>query len=157
MTSTDTNLTDGEYHAGSRAARAYIRANADALAEKAAGSGIIVGKQGTFARADGEVPRRILRKAFARHFRKSGSPTIARLTLEEMAAFPTLQPKSWGGPHAWLAIVTDATGRYSYAIAQEGDFTEDPKLRAYAAQGLAQIHACKMLVGDFMTAAGGNA
>lgn len=157
MTTTDMNLTDAEYHAGSRTARAYIRANAETLADEAAASSIIVGKRGGFIRADGEVPKRILRKAFIRHFRKSGSPTIVRLTLEEMMAFPSFKPEPWGGPYAWLAIVTDAAGRYSYAIAQEGNFTEDPKLRAYAAQGLAQIHACKMLVGDFMRGIGGNA
>lgn len=157
MTSTDAVLADADYQAAARFARAYYRANADALAEEAARTSIMVGRQGGFIRADGEDAQRILRRVFLRHFRSGAAITAVRLTLDEMSAFPAMTLNPHAGHFAWLAVVTDSTGRYSYAIAQESGAPDDPKIRAVAARSIAQLHACKMLAGDFMTDACGNA
>lgn len=149
--------SDDDYHAAARIARAYYRANADALADEASKTSIMAGKQGSFIRADGEDARRILRRVFLRHFRSGAATTAMRLTLEEMAAFPAMTANPHAGHFAWLAVVTDSTGRYSYAVAQESGFPDDPKIRAVTARSTAQLHACKMLVGDFMAGACGNA
>lgn len=140
-----------------KAVREYLRKNAVMLANRAATGSIIIGTGGGFRRADGEVPVEILRQAFMRHFRRPGRPTVVRLTLDQMSSFPGLVPKEWGGPFAWLVIVSDSCGRFSYAISQEGDFTEDPHLLAVAAQAQAQLHACKMLTGDLLPASCGAA
>lgn len=133
------------YNGRVRAIRTYLRKNADLLAEKAAGDSVMT-RNGQFQRADSDAAQRILRKVFARHFRKSATPTIVRLTLEEVAAaFPLFRMDPEIGGYAWLAIVSDAVGRFAYSIAQEGTFTNDPHLRGIAAQSIARIHACKHL------------